>query len=159
MTGMKHKYKLFVLALYIVLCPYFILSQDDIRDKIEDIKLDKLTKKLELDETSKADFIDKYKSFSKEMRELNKKRAKTYKLMTENIESGNGLDTLVSQVLENEKEVTRKREEFADEMKSMLTAQQLAKMIVFERKFNAEIKKLLQQFQKNNKRERPFKDD
>ena len=79
--------------------------------------------------------------------------------MTENIESGNGLDTLVAQVLENEKEVTMKREEFVNEMKSMLTAQQLAKMIVFERKFNTEIKKLLQQFQKNNKRERPFKED
>lgn len=141
------------------MCSGLVFSQDDIRDKIEDIKLDKLTKKLELDETAKSTFIDKYKSFSKSMRELNKKRAKTYKLMTENIESGNGLDTLVAQVLENEKEVTMKREEFVNEMKSMLTAQQLAKMIVFERKFNTEIKKLLQQFQKNNKRERPVKED
>lgn len=157
--GMKHKYKFILLALFLTMCSGLVFSQDDIRDKIEDIKLDKLTKKLELDETAKSTFIDKYKSFSKSMRELNKKRAKTYKLMTENIESGNGLDTLVAQVLENEKEVTMKREEFVNEMKSMLTAQQLAKMIVFERKFNTEIKKLLQQFQKNNKRERPFKED
>ena len=43
-------------------------------------------------------------------------------------------------------------------MKSILTAQQIAKMIVFERKFNNEIKKLLKQYQKDNKKEKPFKD-
>ncbi|MCI0449215.1 MAG: hypothetical protein L0Y79_05420 [Chlorobi bacterium] len=156
---MKLKYKFILLSLLLSLCTGKVLAQDDIMDKIEDIKLDKLTKKLELDETSKSAFIDKYKSFSKSMRELNKKRAKTYKLMTENIESGSGLDTLVEQVLENEKEVNAKREEFVNDMKSMLTARQLAKMIVFERKFNSEIKKLLQQYQKKNKKERPLKED
>lgn len=158
-TDMSKIYKILLVTALIMLSTRFALSQDDIRDKIEDIKLDKLTKKLELDETTKASFIDKYKLFSKSMRELNIKRAKTYKLMTENIESGNGLDSIVNQVIENEKEINLKREEFVSEMQSMLSAQQLAKMIVFERKFNNEIKKLLKQFQKDNKKERPFKDE
>jgi len=157
---MKHRYKIFFAALVMLVSPRFVLSQDDdIRDKIIDIKLDKLTKKLELDETTKSVFIDKYKSFAKTMRELNQKRARTYKLMTENIESGDGLDSLVNQVIENEKEFNDKKIEFANEMKSMLTPKQAAKMIVFERKFNNEIKRLMRQFQKDNKRERPFKDD
>lgn len=153
---MTHKYKIAVLAALIFIA-YPLVSQDDFRDKIEDIKLEKLTKKLELDETTKTGFIDKYKAFSKTMRELNRGRAKAYKLMTENIESGDGLDSIVSQVLDYEKQISDKREEFINDMKSMLTARQIAKMIVFERKFNNEIKKLLKQYQKDNKKERPFK--
>ena len=134
-------------------------AQDDFREKIEDVKLEKLTKKLELDETTKAGFIDKYKAFSKTMRSLNLKRGKAFKLMTQNIESGDGLDTLVERLIEYENEINQAREDFVTEMKAMLTSQQLAKMIVFERKFNNEIKKLLKEYQKNNNKERPFKDD
>jgi hypothetical protein len=136
-----------------------IYSQDGFREKIEDIKLDKLTAKLELDETTKETFIEKYKSFSRSMRSLNQLRAKTYKLMTENIESGNGLDTLVAKLLVYEAEISDKRSEFVNDMTTILTSQQVARMIVFERKFNGEIKKLLKQYQKNNRKERPFNDN
>jgi hypothetical protein len=157
---MANKYKILVFAfLIIAFSPRMSFSQDDFRDKIEDIKLEKLTKKLELDETTKASFIDKYKTFSKSMRELNKLRAKAYKLMTENIEGGSGLDTLVNQVLDYESQISQKREDFIADMKSMLTSQQIAKMIVFERKFNSEIRKLLKQYQKDNKKEGLLKED
>jgi hypothetical protein len=155
---MKKMYKMLLLAfLVMAVSPKMILSQDDFRDKIEDIKLEKLTKKLELDESIKAAFIDKYKTFSKSMRELNKSRAKAYKLMTENIESGSGLDSLVNLVLDYESQISQKREDFIADMKSMLTSQQIAKMIVFERKFNNEIRKLLKQYQKDNKKEQMLK--
>ena len=156
---MKYGYKL-LLASLLILAYHFVFAQDDdIRDKIIELKIDKLTQKLELDESIKSSFVDKYKTFMKSMRELNQRRAKTYKLMTENIESGNGLDSLVEQVLENEKEFNDKKEEFANEMKAILTPKQAAKMIVFERKFNNQLKQILKQFQKDNKRDRPFRDD
>jgi hypothetical protein len=79
--------------------------------------------------------------------------------MTENIESGNGLDTIVNQLIDNENEINQKRVDFVNDMKSILTSPQIAKMIVFERKFNNEIKKLLKQYQKDNKNENPFKED
>src|SRR5437762_7071358 len=82
-------------------------NNDDFREKIEEIKLDKMTKKMELDESVSSVFRDKYKTFSKTMRELNIKRAKTYKLMTESIESGSGLDSLVQQVINNENEINQ----------------------------------------------------
>lgn len=132
-------------------CVMPVKSQDDFREKIQEIKLEKLTKKLELDDNTKTIFIEKYKAFSGSMKELNKKRAKAYKLMTENIESGSGLDTIVNQLLDYEEQINSKREEFVTDMKTILTSQQIAKMIVFERKFNNEIKKLLKQYQKENK--------
>lgn len=156
---MKHTYKFLILALFaLLLSPGLSNSQDDFRDKIEDIKIEKLTKKLELDESLKADFTDKYKSFSKAMRELNRGRAKVYKKMTESIESGDGLDSLVASVLDYESRISDKRAEFIADMKQILTPKQIAKMIVFERKFNNEIKKLLKQYQKNNKKEGMLRD-
>lgn len=146
----------FILAFSLCLKPAF--AQDDFREKIQEIKLEKLTKKLELDETTKNTFIDKYKAFSSSMKELNQKRAKTYKLMTENIESSNGLDSIVNQLIANEEQINQKREDFVKDMKLILTSKQLAKMIVFERKFNNEIKKLIKQYQKDNKKEKPFKE-
>lgn len=152
-------YKIFLILLTAVLFQnYSVLSQDDFREKLQEIKLEKLTAKLELDESTKTVFIDKYKTFSADIKDLNKKRVKAYKLMTENIESGSGLDTLVNQLLDYEARINDRRELFVEDMKSILSAQQIAKMIVFERKFNNEIKKLLKQYQKDNKKEKPFKD-
>jgi len=134
------------------------IAQDDFREKLQEIKLEKLTAKLELDENTKTVFIEKYKLFTSEMKTLNKKRAKTYKLMTENIESGNGLDSIVDQLLDCEEQINAKREAFVDDMKTILSGRQIARMIIFERKFNNELKKLLKQYQKDNKTEKPFKD-
>lgn len=156
---MKKTYKILVLLLFFGLLSHGpALAQDDFREKLQEIKLEKLTKKLELDDNTKSVFIDKYKAFSSDMKDLNKKRAKTYKLMTENIESGNGMDSIVNQLLDYEEQINDKREAFVTDMRSILTAQQIAKMIVFERKFNNEIKKLLKQYQKNNNKEKPFKE-
>ena len=153
------KYYIILLSILILCQGNYLLAQDDFREKIEEIKLEKLTKKLDLDSDTKEIFLDKYKTFSKSMRALNLKRANTYRLMTENIESGDGLDTIVNRLIEYENDINDKREEFIADMKSILTPKQIAKMIVFERKFNNEIKKLLKQYQKDNKKQRPFNDE
>ena len=148
---MKNIYAVLVLTFAIFTIKESYGQDDNIRDKIEDIKLEKMAKKLEMDETTKSQFIDKYKAFSKEMRELTRKRAKTYKEMAQKIEGGQGLDSLVDQLLDYENTITQKRKEFIAEMRSMLTSRQIAKMIIFERRFNNELKKLLKQYQKENK--------
>ena len=133
--------------------PVFIFAQDkddDFREKIENIKLDKMVKKMELDESTIATFKDKYKTFSKSMRQLNTLRAKAYKEMTENIESGNGIDTLVDQVLNYETEINRERTDFVNDLKSILTSKQIAIMIVFERRFNNQLRKMLENLKKNS---------
>src|SRR5512145_2060473 len=114
---MKRIFTIFIFIISISFCDFVYSQNDDIRDKIEDIKLDKMTTKLSLDETTKASFIDKYKAFSKEMRELNRKRAKAYKEMTENVETGNGLDTTVNKLLEYEQQINQKRTDFIADLK------------------------------------------
>jgi len=123
-------------------------SKDDIRDKIEKIKLEKMVKKMDLDDATAETFKEKYKTFSETIRGLNQKRAKTYILMTQNIEGGSGLDSLVDQVIALENEINQQRISFVTDLKSILTSKQIAQMIVFERKFNIELKKLLKEYRK-----------
>ena len=124
---------------------------DDIRDKIEKIKLEKMVKKMDLDESTAETFKEKYKTFSADLRELTKKRARVYLEMTQNIESGNGLDSLLNEILSIESQIDQKRLDFISDLKTFLTAKQIAVMIVFERKFNMQLKKLLQDYRKLNK--------
>jgi len=125
---------------------------DKFRDKIEIIKIEKLIEKLELDDNTAEIFTTKYKDFSKHIKDLNKKRFAAYKLMVENLESGSGLDTLVEQVLGYESRINDEREKFAEDLKTILNPKQIAIMIVFERKFNNEIRKLLKEFKQENKK-------
>jgi uncharacterized membrane protein YebE (DUF533 family) len=67
---MVKSYKIFVPLVLLFLMSNLSLAQDDFREKIEEVKLEKLTKKLELDDNTKENFIEKYKSFSKTMRTL-----------------------------------------------------------------------------------------
>lgn len=126
---------------------------DDFRNRIEKIKLEKLIKKLELDSSTALSFTEKYKSYSSSVRDINKKRLDAYRKMTQNLESGDGLDVIVDELLELEKELNQKKLEFTSELKIMLTAKQMAKMIIFEKKFQNEIRKLLKEQSKQERKE------
>ena len=146
------------IILMVIFCNCVVLAQnrrDDIWNKIEKIKVEKLIKRLDLDESTAAQFKDKYITFSGTIRQLNQKRALTYKLMAENLQSGEGLDTLFDSLMSIEDRITAERKNFAEEIKTILTPKQIVTMILFERKFNAELKKLLLEYtkkknQKNN---------
>jgi hypothetical protein len=150
--GKSNLIKILTLLLLVLFSIEAGAQGSNFRDKIEKIKLEKLIKKLNLDENTAQTFSEKYKAFAGKIKELNKKRFIAYKLMGENLESGNGLDTLVNQVIDYEDEINKERMSFAEEMKVMLTPRQLATMIIFERKFNIEIRKLLKDLAKDKKK-------
>jgi hypothetical protein len=152
------KQKFIILILFVVSFIYSDITHsqkraDDIWEKIEKIKLEKLVKRLNLDDNTSAVFSDKYKSFSNTIRILNQKRTKCFKLMAENLESGEGLDTLVDQVMNIESEINRERMNFASDLKTILTSKQIATMIIFERRFNTELRKLIKQYNEKNKKQ------
>ena len=149
--------KSYILLFYLVVFLFAVSSginaqvkNDNIRDKIEKIKLEKLIKRLELDDETAEVFTVKYKNFVSVIKELNQKRVQTYKLMVSNLESGDGLDTLVDKLLDYESRIAKERDDFASDLKTILTSKQIAVMIVFERKFNAQLKKILQNYRKRN---------
>jgi len=126
------------------------VKNDNIRDKIETIQLEKLIKKLGLDDETAEVFTEKYKNFVSVIKDLNQKRVKTYKLMVAKLESGDGLDTLVDRLIDYESQIAKERDNFAADLKTILSSKQIATMIVFERKFNAQLKKILQNYKKRS---------
>jgi hypothetical protein len=102
---MSFKITYFLITVFFI-SSFNIYSQnknDDFREKVENIKIEKLIKKLELDDKTAIVFSDKYREYAKDIRDLNIKRLKAYKKMNDNLESGNGLDTLVDQLIIREK--------------------------------------------------------
>ena len=124
---------------------------DKFRDKIEKIKLEKLVKKLELDDNTAEKFKAKYKDFSAEVRDLNQKRVEAYKQMLEDLKNGSPVDSSLNKVLDYENQLYKARESFAEDLKTILTPKQIAIMIVFERKFNTELKKILKDYIQDKK--------
>ncbi len=142
-------FKTIIIFLFILLLSSpGLKAQDNFRDKIEKIKIDKLVNRLELDDNTAEQFKTKYKDFSLKVRELNQKRVAAYKQMVENLKNGNPVDTLVNQVLDYESQLYTARENFSEDLKTILTPKQIALMIVFERKFNTELKKILKDYMK-----------
>lgn len=125
-------------------------NKDDFRDKIEKIKLEKMIKKMDLDNATAESFKEKYKAFSSTIKELNKKRLMLYLDMTQNIESGNGLDSLLDQSISIESDINREKLNFVTDLKSILTSKQIIVMIVFERKFNNQLQKLIKEYRRKN---------
>lgn len=145
-----------IIIIFFAICLFstqsiFSQQNDGIWVKIQKIKLDKLVKRLNLDESTESVFREKYVSFSENMRELNKKRARYYLIMVANIETGDGLDTLVDCVVNIDNEINQRRTEFAKDLKTILTPKQLAITIVFERKFNNQLKKLINEYTRKKK--------
>lgn len=139
---------LILLAFIFALVAQRAFAQNDIREKIERIKLEKMIKKMNLDDQTASAFKEKYQDFSKNMRELNQKRAKAFMELNKSVESGEGTDSLLNTVLDYESQIDQARLNFVEDMKSLLTSKQIAIMIIFERRFNAELKKLIGQYNK-----------
>lgn len=152
MSGKNYKLLLLlpVILFAFTVCTNGQVKNNGIRDKIEKIKLEKLINKLDLDDKTAEVFTEKYKNFVSVIKNLNRKRVVTYKLMVENLQSGSGLDTLVDQLLDYESQIAKERDNFAADLKTILTPKQIATMIVFDRKFNAQLKKILQNYRKRN---------
>ncbi len=151
-------FKILIIAITLFACGLFQARSayaqnngDNIRDKIEKIKLEKMVRKMDLDDQTAATFKEKYKEFSSTLGELTKKRARAYLEMTQNIESGNGIDSLLDEILSLESQIDKARLDFLTDLKTFLTGKQIAVMIIFERKFNTQLRKLLQDYRKLNK--------
>lgn len=123
-------------------------QDDNFRTKIEKIKVEKLVKKLELDEVTEDVFVQKYKTFRQTVRDLNKARAKIIKQIEKNLDNNEVLDTLIDRMLEVEQEITTQRKNYAEDLKTYLTPKQIATMIIFERNFALELRRILRENRK-----------
>jgi hypothetical protein len=132
-----------------------VYSQSDttnFRELVEKIKIEKMVNKMGLDKSTEQLFIERYKIFSGEIKNLNKQRNKLIKKIERSIDNENELDSLLDMILEIEQNITTKRKEFKTDLKTFLTNKQIATMLIFERHFAIELRKLIKEYKKENKK-------
>lgn len=150
---MKMKISLIASLIYFFI-PLIVTSQNSIVERLAEVKTQKLVEKMELDEKISAEFSLKFKDFLLSIGELRKERRRTMKLLKDNVETQSEPDTLLSYLASIEDEIHNKRKNFMEDMSNILNPRQIARMIIYENKFDHELREKLKEIRKQRKRKK-----
>jgi len=146
--------KLFMIIFSIILLTPIIYSQQmkenkmKNREKLEQLEKIKLIESLDMDEDTSIRFFARRNESKREIQELEKK---TEDIIFELEKSFNTEDKnqdekqkqLISEMLKNRESIELKRNQFINSLGDILSTEQIAKLIVFEKKFRDEIRNVL----------------
>ena len=146
--------KLFMILFSIILLTSIIYSQQmkenkmKNREKLEQLEKIKLIESLDMDEDTSIRFFARRNESKREIQELEKK---TEDIIIELEKSFNTEDKnqdekqkqLISEMLKNRESIELKRNQFINSLGDILSTEQIAKLIVFEKKFRDEIRNVL----------------
>ena len=118
------------------------------REKLEQLEKIKLIESLDMDEDTSIRFFARRNESKREIQELEKK---TEDIIFELEKSFNTEDKnqdekqkqLISEMLKNRESIELKRNQFINSLGDILSTEQIAKLIVFEKKFRDEIRNVL----------------
>lgn len=146
--------KLFMILFTIILLTSIVYPQQmkekrmKNREKLEQLEKIKLIESLDMDEDTSIRFFARRNESKLEIKELEKK---TDDIMSEleksfNTEEKNQDEKqkqLISEMLKNRESIEMKRNQFIYSLNDILSTEQIAKLIVFEKKFRDEIRNVL----------------
>jgi len=118
------------------------------REKLEQLEKIKLIESLDMDEDTSIRFFARRNESKREIQELEKK---TDDIILELEKSFNTEDKnqnvkqkqLISEMLKNRESIEIKRNQFVNSLGDILSTEQIAKLIVFEKRFRDEIRNVL----------------
>ncbi len=126
------------------------------RERILEFKKVRLLEILKLDEQNSVKFLNKYTKFSKEVDQLELERERIVSEMEFKLRRGDkeGYDKSIQELLELAKKEHEMRVNFYKELKDILTEQQIAQVVVFERNFRREFMSAIRDIQRERMRRR-----
>lgn len=114
--------------------------------RVEQLKKLRMQEALALDEETSVRFFARYNGFQDELRALGKKRADVIddleSLIRKNAPEGE-VGAKLKEILKMEAEVIDVRVKFVEKLTDLLTVQQTARYVVFERNFNQDLRELV----------------
>ncbi len=122
----------------------------DIRKRIEEIRRFKLLDYLDLEEEQAVRFVTREKNFSKEEKRREEERNKIITQLKKAVEQGSSEDelkTLIDRYTTIGKEMTEARLAYFRSLGDLLTVEQQAKYLLFEKKFKDEIRRIIRKWQ------------
>ncbi len=126
-------------------------------EKIEMMKMWKLTEHLDLSEDQAAKFFPRYKALEKELQEMDKSQRDLMKQIKEMMEEGKEvkdkeLNRIVKKASEIEKQKIDKKWEFVESLGEVLTPEQKAKYIGFQIRFKHALRDAIRDHDPKKKR-------
>lgn len=114
------------------------------REKYRQLEKLKLLEVLQLDEETAIRFFSRRNKFFNEQKKILDKRKKIIESAEVILENKNGdYDSVINGIKNIEEELLKKRSDFIDSVKDILTKEQIVKMIIFDFRFKEEIKGIL----------------
>jgi hypothetical protein len=118
------------------------------REKLEQLEKIKLIEALDLDEETSIRFFARRNESKNEIQELEKKADEIIFELEKSFNSENDNQSekqkqMISEMLKIRASIEMKRNQFLNSLDDILTTEQIAKLIVFEKKFRDEIRNVL----------------
>ena len=127
-----------------VLCFSFGLSQEDRGKNMRVMLKWKLTEYLDLDESQAEKFFPKMNSHEKDLKSINKEilalKNKIEEQIASNSSSKRENKRMMEKIQELEKEKIDKKYSYVSSLDGVLTANQISKLLVFDKKFKKSLK-------------------
>lgn len=150
----KIKFALIVLSvtIFLIFDAYSQEDKDNKFEKIDSILTEKLVEKLEVDRTIAEVILQKSKSLRKKIGELNEQRRKIIILLEVTLDDEKLLEKLISQLLDIEQQIVTDRKNFVKDLETYLSTKQIAKLIILQKEFNQNIRKMIKKFKQNDRK-------
>ena len=117
---------------------------------LENLRLLKLLETLDLDENQNDRFIAVFSQFRKQSREIHDELEKEITALAEYLDTDNRKDEVILRHTERVREIRLKmvdsRENFFESIKSILTPEQMGRMVIFEERFERKMLETIRGF-------------
>lgn len=126
------------------------------RERVLEFKKVRLLEILKLDEHKSVKFLNRYTKFSKDIEAIELERERIVNDIEIKLRKGDkeGYDKSIQELIELEKKEYEMRSNFYKELKEVLSDQQIAQVIVFERNFRREFMDAVREMQRERMRRR-----
>lgn len=126
------------------------------RERILEFKKVRLLEILKLDEQTSVKFLNKYTKFSNDIDAIEVERERIVNEIEAKLRKGDkdGYDRAIQELIDLGKKEYELRLNFYKELKEILTDQQIAQVIVFERNFRREFMETVREMQRERMRRR-----
>ena len=114
--------------------------------KVEQYKKMRLIEELKLDEETSIRFFVRYNKQTEEIREIERQRNMVIKQLTELSQSNassNEFETAIKNYIKLGGQIAEVRAKFIDGLKEIFTTRQIAEYLIFEQKFNQNLREVL----------------
>jgi len=113
------------------------------RKHLEQLRMLKMLELLDLNEDQELSFLTSYRAMRQELRDIDEKRAVLVNRLADGLGgdslSDDAIDALIDSVMVIEKQKQKVHESFIQQSRSILTPQQLGRLVVFHERFEREL--------------------